>query len=75
MGEIIFNLSEKFNIPPYLIQISLLFVIFIVYVFLSPGKLGFIGFGIFAVISIVVILVSRLFNGKRWFQKPSIWKD
>jgi len=75
MGEIIFNLSVKFNIPPFLVQILLLCAVFITYILLSPGKLDFVGFGIFVVISIVVILVSRLFNGKRWFQKPSIWKD
>ena len=75
MGEIIFNLSEKFNIPPFFVQALLLFIVFIFYAIFSPGKLGFIGIVIFVVISVTIILISRLVNGKRWFQKPSIWKD
>ena len=36
-----------------------------------------VGAVIFGIISIVVIIVSRLINGKVWFQKPSNqnWQD
>ena len=71
MGEIIFSLAEKFNIAPFLIQIVLLIFCFVAYALLAPGGIDEVGAVIFGIISIVVIIVSRLINGKIWFQKPS----
>ena len=77
MGEIIFSLAEKFKVAPFLIQIVLLFFCFIGYAFFAPGGVDEIVAIIFSIISIIVIIVSRLINGKVWFQKPSNqnWKD
>jgi len=77
MGELIFSLAEKFNIAPFLIQTVLLLFCFIGYALLAPGGMNEVGAVIFGIISIVVIIVSRLVNGKAWFQKPSNqnWQD
>ena len=71
MGEIIFSLAEKFNIAPFLIQIVLLLFCFLGIALLAPGGIDEVGTVIFGIISIVVIIVSRLINGKIWFQKSS----
>ena len=71
MGEIIFSLAEKFNIAPFLIQIVLLLFCFVGYALFAPGGIDEVGAVIFGIISIIVIIVSRLINGKIWFQKPS----
>jgi len=77
MGEVIYSLAEKFNVAPFLIQILLLIFCFIGYSLLAPGGMNEVGAVIFVIISIVVIIISRLVNGKAWFQKPSNqnWQD
>jgi hypothetical protein len=77
MGEIIFSLAEKFNIAPFLIQIVLLLFCLVGYAFFAPRGIDEVAAVIFGIISIVVIIVSRLINGKVWFQKPSNqnWQD
>ena len=65
------------QIAPFLIQIVLLLVCFVGYALFAPGGIDEVGAVIFGIISIVVIIVSRLINGKVWFQKPSNqnWQD
>ena len=77
MGEVIYSLAEKFNVAPFLIQILLLIFCFIGYSLFAPGGMNEVGAVIFGIISIVVIIISRLVNGKAWFQKPSNqnWQD
>ena len=73
MGEIIFSVSDKFNIPPIITQSILLLIVFVAYVVLSPGKMGVTGFIIFGIVSLIVMIITALMHGKRYFKKPSNW--
>ena len=73
MGEIIFSISDKFNIPPFITQSILLLIVFVAYVVLSPGKMGVTGFIIFGIVSLIVMIITALMHGKRYFKKPSDW--
>lgn len=73
MGEIIFSISDKFNIPPFITQSILLLIVFVAYVVLSPGKMGVTGFIIFGIVSLIVMIITALMHGKRYFKKPSNW--
>ena len=73
MGEIIFSLSAKFNIPPFITQAILLVIVFIAYSILSPGKMGAAGLIIFGIVSLIVMIITGLMHGKRYFKKPSDW--
>ena len=71
MGEIIFSISAKFNIPPFITQAILLVIVFIAYAILSPEKMGVTGFVIFGIISLIVMIITALIHGKKYFRKPS----
>ena len=73
MGEMIFAISDKFNIPPFITQAVLLVVVFVAYAILSPGKMGITGFIIFGIVSLIVMIITALMHGKRYFKKPSDW--
>ena len=69
----IFAISDKLNIPPFITQAVLLVVGFVAYAILSPGKMGITGFIIFGIVSLIVMIVTALMHGKRYFKKPSDW--
>ncbi|MDC0415779.1 hypothetical protein OAM12_00780 [Candidatus Pelagibacter sp.] len=73
MGEIIFAISDKFNIPPFITQAILLVIMFVAYVVLSPGKMNLTITIIFGVVSLIVIIITAVIHGKRYFKKPSDW--
>lgn len=73
MGDIIFAISDKLNIPPFITQAILLVIVFIAYVVLSPGKMNLVGYIIFGAVSLIVVIITALMHGKRYFKRPSDW--
>ena len=69
----IFAISDKLNIPPFITQAVLLVVVFVAYAILSPGKMGITGLIIFGIVSLIVMIITALMHGKRYFKKPSDW--
>ena len=73
MGEIIFSISDKFNIPPFITQAILLVIVFVAYAILSPDRMTIAVLIIFGIVCLIVMIITALMHGKRYFKKPSDW--
>ena len=73
MCDIIFSISNKFYIPTFVTQATLLVIVFVAYAILSPGRMDITGLIIYGIISLIVMIITALMHGKRYFKKPSDW--